>query len=109
MTNIFGDMEYSIGEELHENGTKHYHAWIKAAKAFETTNVHKFDIKGVHPNIINPGKGWEAYCVKDKKFITNHWKDCNFAQASRKTHVAGGIGIPVGKRAQVYAYIRCDG
>ncbi len=84
LTFIFGDIEYTIGEELHENGKRHYHAWVKCAKSFETTNVHKFDIKGVHPNIINPGKGWESYCVKHAKYITNHYKECNFLVASKK-------------------------
>jgi len=72
----FGACDYTIGEELHKDGIKrHYHGWFNFANKVDTVDVKAFDVFSVHPNIIKPGKGWEAYCVKDKKFITNHYQE----------------------------------
>ena len=56
-------------------GKHHYHLYLKFADALDTKNVKFFDILGVHPNVIRaPGKGWIAYCAKEKEFVTNFYE-----------------------------------
>ena len=70
----FGTCDYTIGQEPHENGAVHYHGWFHFETEVDTIDPRAFDICEVHPNIINPGKGWEAYCAKHGVLITNHWE-----------------------------------
>jgi len=67
-----GHCQYIIAKERHQSGKKHFHAWINWDEKQETKNVEFFDYLGVHPNVLfKPGAGWQAYCRKDKDFITN--------------------------------------
>lgn len=69
--------KYIIAEELHKNGTRHYHAMIKYEKAFQSEDSRVFDFKGVHPcDKGTPGKkgGFADYCGKTDNYITNFWK-----------------------------------
>ena len=80
---------YTVGKEKHENGAVHWHAFAHYQDALNQvgdTAMRMFDFKGVHPNIKagNPGKGWEAYCVKDGDFVSNYWKVDVFATAREK-------------------------
>ena len=40
-----------------------------------------FDFKGVHPNVITPGKGWPGYVSKKGDYITNFYERCPYAMA----------------------------
>jgi hypothetical protein len=71
--------KYTVAAEDHENGKKHYHAFVEYDDAINQvgeTAVRFFDLKGVHPNLIAgaPGKGWEGYCVKHGDYVSNYWK-----------------------------------
>jgi len=68
--------DWLIGRELHQNGTEHYHVYIKYADKLDISDPRHFDIFGVHPNIIDgiPGKGWMAYCAKHKDYDSNFWE-----------------------------------
>ena len=79
----FGTGEYVIATELHENGKKHYHVYIKFHTKVDSTSASLFDFKGVHPNIITPGKGWIDYCVKKDEFDTNFYEADHYATALR--------------------------
>lgn len=73
--------EWLFGEENHESGKKHYHLYLKFGQAIDTKNVKFFDLLGVHPNIIRaPGKGWIAYCAKEKEYVTNFYETDPYAQ-----------------------------
>ena len=63
--------EYIVAEELHENGKRHYHAYVKYCEKLNTRDPNFADSFGNHPNILNPGKGWPAYCRKHGAYITN--------------------------------------
>lgn len=67
--------EYIVSEELHECGTRHYHAFVKYAEKLDTINPKFFDYDEVHPevhpNILSPGKGWLTYCRKHGNYISN--------------------------------------
>lgn len=68
-------VEWLLGQEKHESGKLHYHMYLKYGDALDTKNVKFFDILGVHPNVIRaPGKGWIAYCAKEKEFVTNFYE-----------------------------------
>lgn len=68
----FGPSKYVVAEELHENKTRHYHAYFAFDRKIDSMDVALFDFKNVHPNIISaPGPGWIEYCKKDKEFISN--------------------------------------
>jgi hypothetical protein len=66
--------QYCICEELHEDGSRHYHAAIKFMKKINIRNPRKFDICGVHPNFTTV-RNWSAclaYCKKyDKNCLSN--------------------------------------
>lgn len=67
----FGECRWLIATENHENGKKHYHAWVAWNSNIDTRNVRAFDVKGVHPNILSPGKGWMNYCMKTENYSAN--------------------------------------
>jgi len=66
-----GPCTYIVAAELHESGKTHYHAYVKYDAKLDTKCANFFDCESVHPNILNPGPGWMAYCKKHKDFITN--------------------------------------
>ena len=83
--------KYVISEELHANGTRHYHAYIKFQETIDTRNARFFDVKTVHPNIIRgPGKGWIQYVKKAGNFISNEEKS-NWATAMRMATVEDAV------------------
>ena len=71
LENKGGHCQYIIAKELHTSGKKHYHAYVYYDERIDTIDPLFFDYEKVHPNIINPGIGWQAYCRKDKEYITN--------------------------------------
>lgn len=66
------DLSYiCVSEELHADGNKHFHAFLKFKKRFRSNRESVFDFDGNHPNIqsaYNPGKCLE-YVKKDGNFI----------------------------------------
>jgi hypothetical protein len=77
-----GDViEYSVCEELHASGKRHYHAEIKYAEKLDVRDPSFFDYMDVHPNIIKPGKGWLNYVCKFSDHISNVYKECIFKRA----------------------------
>lgn len=69
----FGPAKYIIGEELHESGKRHYHAYFNFDAKLDVSDARAFDLHTVHPNFTQkaPGAGWMDYCKKDKKYISN--------------------------------------
>lgn len=65
---------YSVAEELHKNGKRHYHAYIEYDTAFcHNDAVRVFDYEGVHPDILR-GVPYRhiKYCAKtDDDVLTN--------------------------------------
>lgn len=97
----FGDCDYTIGRELHvEKHADYWHAWFSFYVEVNTTDPRAFDILGVHPNIINPGKGWEPYCVKEGDYITNHWEKDPFDEAAKAASCSDGLALLWNKRPQ---------
>ena len=72
-----GANQYIIGKENHQSGKVHWHVYVKYDQEIDSMDVRLFDLKGVHPNIVDgaPGKGWQSYCKKDKDFETNMESD----------------------------------
>lgn len=77
----FGECDYLVSEEMHQNGKRHYHCYFKFYKVIDVCDPNAFNLffpvmdRLVHPNIINPGKGWITYVAKHSLFITNFHKD----------------------------------
>jgi hypothetical protein len=71
-----GACDYIVCEEKHENGTRHYHALVNYVEKLDTTNERFFDLCTVHPNILNPGKGWREYVLKQGDWISNYYGKC---------------------------------
>lgn len=94
----YGECEYTIGTERHASGKLHFHGWFKFPYKLDEKNEKCFDVNGVHPNIIDPGKGWEAYCAKHKEFITNHYEICPYSQAASSETVKEAMDILWKKR-----------
>lgn len=99
-----GHCQYIVSTELHQNGKKHYHAYVYYDEKIDTKNVKYFDFCGVHPNILrkSPGIGWIAYCKKDKEFITNMEED-PFAKALQCENVNEAMDYLWKKRPQCMA------
>jgi len=86
-----GDVSaYSIGEELHENGKRHYHAALDFEDAIQTEDCRKFDICGVHPNWRKCEKRHWRYTQKFGKFIASQVIDI-WGEASRKRTAAEAV------------------
>lgn len=66
--------QYIVAEEQHENGKRHYHAYVKYSFRLDISDVHHWDYFGVHPNIIKPGNGWIDYCAKKGNYRTNFYQ-----------------------------------
>lgn len=69
--------DYIVAQELHQDGNKHIHAYIKFSSQVHTRNERYFDLpSGHHPNIATP-KGTagiervKKYCRKGGNFISN--------------------------------------
>lgn len=76
LISIFGSGKYIVSRELHQSGKRHFHAFYYADEKLETTNVRKFDFKGVHPNIIkSPGRPWQVYVSKAGDYVTNYFEE----------------------------------
>lgn len=60
-----GQFQHIIAWENHKTGKVHFHAYLNYDVALDISNERWFDIDGVHPNIIKPGKGWISYITKD--------------------------------------------
>jgi len=71
----FGPAMWTVSKELHENGKTHFHANFDFDKKLDVTDPRAFDLEGVHPNILTPGKGWENYVRKAGEYITNRSQD----------------------------------
>jgi len=62
-----------IGQEEHQDGNKHLHAYIKFGKRLSTRDCRYFDIEWegqtYHPNIASAKNAYGAvkYCVKEDK------------------------------------------
>lgn len=60
-----------VSEERHEDGGKHFHAFLRFARRFRSSNQSVFDYNGNHPNIKSayaPSKCLE-YVKKDGNFL----------------------------------------
>jgi hypothetical protein len=79
-----GVHEYIVGKEAHKSGKTHWHAYVKYDTIIDSTDARIFDCNGVHPNIVDgaPGKGWQAYCTKDKEYETNFYGTNPFKKAT---------------------------
>jgi len=78
----FGPLNHIVAVEPHKSGKAHYHVFAQYDAAIRSKDPHIFDYKGVHPNIIKPGSGWEGYCVKHEDFITNYYERGTFKRAA---------------------------
>lgn len=70
----FGECQWLVARELHENGKVHFHGWVKYIKTIDVKNERAFDVCGVHPNILSPrngGKAWKNYCLKCGDYKAN--------------------------------------
>lgn len=72
--------ECLIGEELHQDGGKHYHVFVDFGRKFSSRVTELFDIGNIHPNIERVGR--TPWCAFD--YVT---KDGNV--------VAGGATRPI--------------
>lgn len=94
----YGQADYIVAEEQHESGKKHYHAHFKFYQKLDVTDPRAFDLCGVHPNILNPGKGWPGYCAKDKQYVTNFYEAEPFAEALRQENAEDALSFLWNKR-----------
>jgi len=86
--------EWIVGREKHQNGKDHFHAYVKFREKIDTRNCRHFDLCGVHPNIVNaPGKGWIAYCAKEKEYVTNFYKRDPFSEAFEMSPESGLVHL----------------
>lgn len=60
-----------IGQELHADGGRHFHAVIGFTERFRSRNARAFDWLGIHPNIRSVWSmpGAITYCKKDGDFV----------------------------------------
>lgn len=73
--------QYTVCGEKHKSGKSHCHADIKFAEKIDTKDARFFDFRGVHPNVIKPGKGWLKYICKDDNFVSNCREESFFKRA----------------------------
>ena len=71
----FNSPSYLISEELHEDGSPHFHVLLLFGKQKDVKNVFYFDLLDFHPNIkMIPEKEVAAtikYVTKEGTFVTN--------------------------------------
>lgn len=71
---VFGQpniKHWRVGQETHQDGSLHLHAWVHLKKRWESIRIDILDLNGRHPNITEFGRkkedyqnGWE-YLDKD--------------------------------------------
>lgn len=63
----YGDIQYCIGRERHEDGNFHLHAYVHFGRRRRFTQTDAFDVDGHHPNIQRPRNARDviAYCRKE--------------------------------------------
>jgi len=68
-----GIEEYIIAEELHQNGNKHLHVFLKLSTSFRTRDQRFFDLNGFHGNYqgCRSEKNVIKYCSKEEDYISN--------------------------------------
>jgi hypothetical protein len=78
-----GVNQYIVGKEEHKSGKIHWHAYAAYDHIIDSSDPRVFDCNGAHPNIVpgRPGKGWQAYCVKDKIYESNFYDKNPFKKA----------------------------
>ena len=61
-----------VAEERHEDGNRHFHAYIKFSTKVDIADERLFDVDGHHPNIqgVRSAKNVLDYCKKDGDFIS---------------------------------------
>lgn len=62
---------WACGEEVHENGGKHFHVLLRYADRVDIRDERFFDIDGKHPN-IQGARAWKRvleYCIKGGDYI----------------------------------------
>lgn len=92
-------VNYLIGEEYHENGELHYHAFLEFDSRIDTCDPRYFDVDGLHPNIGDkPSKKWCDYCAKGGNYITNFYVP-KVSPYKRALEVGGQEGIDIIKEA----------
>lgn len=63
--------ELVVAQETHENGSFHYHAWLKTDERLRSRDVTLFDVEGVHPNIAKRKDSKGRYAKPDwLRYIT---------------------------------------
>lgn len=83
---VGGSCDYTISQEKHKDGGLHLHAWVKFEEVLQSVNPRVFDLPQddkFHPEINNPGSGWESYVVKAGDYITNHYEADPWVEAFR--------------------------
>lgn len=93
LTEKFGQNLHIVCNELHESGKKHYHAQFNFDDKIRVTDPLAFDLKGIHPNILAPGKGFEGYVAKTGEYITNYFKRNPYAAAIATGSVSAGLEL----------------
>ena len=90
-----GHHEYIVGKELHKSGKTHWHVYVKFDQIFDSWTHVCFDCEGVHPNITNgaPGKGWQAYCIKDKQYESNFYGTNPFQKAMQSASAEEAVDL----------------
>jgi len=75
---------YTIGQEVHADGDKHFHGFIEWSNVFDTRDERKFDIDGQHPNVQSARNASHVYqyCIKGGDFISN--RQCPPAETNRR-------------------------
>lgn len=88
---------YVIGEELHQDGSTHYHAYLCLQRKSNIRNANHLDFMGCHPNIQsaeNPS-AVAAYCRKEGSYIESPNRDRDSPRgAGRAGDGDGGGGEP---------------
>lgn len=60
-----------VGQEKHQDGTPHLHAFVQMTKRKDILNARTFDLRGFHPCIEAAKTVFKSieYCKKDKNFV----------------------------------------
>jgi hypothetical protein len=90
-----GINQYIIGKEHHKSGKVHWHVYVKYDNVIDSIDPRIFDCNRVHPNIVKgkAGKGWMAYCTKEKEYETNFYATDPFKKAMMCSNVDEAIDM----------------
>jgi len=58
---------WSIGQEHHQDGGLHVHAYVEYVDKLDIINPRYWDYKGFHPNILRVVKTWQKACNYTRK------------------------------------------